>query len=488
VQYLPHTPLDSHLGSRRAAHLRSQQIPLVSRLANRLEGHRGSQLDNHPQGLLAVQAPSHPHVLLHSPHHDPAHFLRLSQLVVQVLVLRASRALILLANQALGLQTNQAANHLLDPVHSLLEDLLVDQLCSPLADHPVNHPGSPQANPAAALQCSLPPNLPAILLRNRHRILRANQLGNHLVSRALDRVVSQPARRRRNRPANQVDNLQHSLHRVLRANRVLSHLDSQAVSLLRSPVVNQAANLPVGPVDSLQRNRRGSHRLNQAANPAGSRHPSLQGVHQVSRPHNLPVSPLLSLLDSQVANPALFQPANPPPSQVCSHPANPPHSRQLEDSLDDKTVAPKSEDQRILDELQEKKLELVAELKRLELAAASNLQSKQSNKADSIAATALSYEFKPDPSGLLGLRVSAADPEIQIVNIIAFDTEGGNLEGSDVVVFSPLALGNSAVMTLKPIKNQNFELQIQVLDRLQFRILFVCLHRMVLFRHTSRLG
>jgi hypothetical protein len=164
------------------------------------------------------------------------------------------------------------------------------------------------------------------------------------------------------------------------------------------------------------------------------------------------------------------------------------NSRQLEDSLDDKTVAPKSEDQRILDELQEKKLELVAELKRLELAAASNLQSKQSNNADSIAATALSYEFKPDPSGLLGLRVSAADPEIQIVNIIAFDTEGGNLEGSDVVVFSPLALGNSAVMTLKPIKNQNFELQIQVSDRLQFRILFVCLHRMVLFRHTSRLG
>jgi Bardet-Biedl syndrome 2 protein len=139
------------------------------------------------------------------------------------------------------------------------------------------------------------------------------------------------------------------------------------------------------------------------------------------------------------------------------------NNHQLDDSLDDKTVAPRSEDQKILDELQERKLELLNELKRLETSSTAT-QPKQAT--DSLANATLSYQFKIEPQGHLGLRVTSADSEIQVVNMIAIDTEGGNLEGSDVIVFSPSVLSNTAVMALKPSKNQNFELQLQVPTRI----------------------
>jgi len=75
--------------------------------------------------------------------------------------------------------------------------------------------------------------------------------------------------------------------------------------------------------------------------------------------------------------------------------------------------------------------------------------------------TSLSYKLEAsEEDGFVALRVEAST-EVQISNLIAIDQDGAVLDGSEVLVVSPAPSNKSAILPLRPTKNQQGTLRIQ---------------------------
>lgn len=118
-------------------------------------------------------------------------------------------------------------------------------------------------------------------------------------------------------------------------------------------------------------------------------------------------------------------------------------------------------DQKLLAELQEKKLQLLSELRQLE-------RSVKASKSSEVPVgmlppnTALSYLLEPDLKiGAVALRVEV-NSDVQIVNVIAVDLEGVVLSDREVIAISPKAQSKVAIVPLKPYKYSACSLRIQV--------------------------
>ena len=117
-------------------------------------------------------------------------------------------------------------------------------------------------------------------------------------------------------------------------------------------------------------------------------------------------------------------------------------------------------DQKTLEELQAKKVELAEELKQL----GQKLAAKGTGDAPVgalPAGTDLSYSLAADEVGCcVALRVEAST-DVQIANIVAIDLEGGVLEGAEVLAVAPLTQSRVAAISLRPTKNQPCTLRVQ---------------------------
>ena len=122
-------------------------------------------------------------------------------------------------------------------------------------------------------------------------------------------------------------------------------------------------------------------------------------------------------------------------------------------------------DQKVLNELQTQKLELLAEMKLLERAAKANSKSSsESQQQPGVLPlnTELAYQFDGDLAlGALVLRVTV-NTDVQIVNLIAEDLEGVLLVDREVVAVAPRAQSKVAELPLKPCKYHTCELRVQV--------------------------
>lgn len=119
-------------------------------------------------------------------------------------------------------------------------------------------------------------------------------------------------------------------------------------------------------------------------------------------------------------------------------------------------------DQKALNDLQEKKLQLLSELRQLEKAVKS---SKTSEVPVGMLPqnTNLSYHLEPDLKiGAIILKIEV-NTDVQIVNVIAVDLEGIVLpEHREVIAISPKAQSKIAILPLKPTKYSSCSLRIQV--------------------------
>ena len=116
-------------------------------------------------------------------------------------------------------------------------------------------------------------------------------------------------------------------------------------------------------------------------------------------------------------------------------------------------------DQKTLEELQAKKVELAEELKQL----GQKLAAKGADTPVGAlpAGTDLSYSLAADEAGCcVALRVEAST-DVQIANIVAIDLEGGVLDGAEVLAVAPTTQGRVAAISLRPTKNQPCTLRVQ---------------------------
>lgn len=127
---------------------------------------------------------------------------------------------------------------------------------------------------------------------------------------------------------------------------------------------------------------------------------------------------------------------------------------------------PKSEDEKLLVDLSIRKQELVGELRALERSVRST-KSAEAASTSSLglsSATALSISLEPDlEAGYVGLKVSASAPDALIANVLVVDLEGAVLDGCEILTVSTAlaAQSKSAVVPLRPVRNQACQLRVQ---------------------------
>lgn len=118
-----------------------------------------------------------------------------------------------------------------------------------------------------------------------------------------------------------------------------------------------------------------------------------------------------------------------------------------------------AEDLKILNDLQQKKSELTNELRLIEQGLRN---AKSGESAGALPAnTSLSFELFADAEIGCVTLIATVNTELQIVTLIAMDTEGIALAGNEVQVVSPLNPSRAASLNLKITKSQPCSLKVQ---------------------------
>ena len=132
---------------------------------------------------------------------------------------------------------------------------------------------------------------------------------------------------------------------------------------------------------------------------------------------------------------------------------------------DENTQQNLTNDQRVLAELQIKKQELTNELRILEKGMKSGKDPKNIQLPPGALppGTSLNYGLDMDiATQSVLIKVSTTAAQVVIVNLIVIDKEGLMLAGKELCMVSPTNQSNSATIPIKPVRNAQYSLRVQV--------------------------